>query len=174
MIATGTAALIGAGIAAAGTVTAAKMASDANKRAGDIQGKSTQEAIDLQKQTEATRHSEWQSQQDASRAAWTARQAMMAPFLAGGQSVLAKYGITGAAPSMPSSLSAPMPAGWDGTSPPPSAGATSAPTMPVPGPAMASQSPATIGDMISPQAPGGPQTATDWSDWNRYLGGPNA
>lgn len=188
MIATGTAVLIGAGISAIGAGAAAKMSSDANKHAADTQGESTSAALDFSKQQEAERRREWDTQQQASRDAWTARQQMMTPFLAGGQSVLQKYGINTPAPSMPASLSAPMPAGGGpaGTSSVPGPampnvpGVSVQPLTPtaVPAPQAVPQS-STVGSLMDPstQAPSGPQTASApaaWTDWNKYLGGLNA
>lgn len=171
-------------IPAVAGIAGSLIAAHGNSEATKTQAGTASSALDFAKAQEAERRKEWDTQQQAARDAWTARQAMMAPFLAGGQSVLQKYGISAPTPSMPAGLSAPMPAGGamgSNSVPPPAMpslpGVSVAPLSPaqIPAPKAVPQG-STVGSLMDPstQNPGGPQTATDWSDWNRYLGGPNA
>ena len=75
-IATGTAAVIGAGLAAGGTVAAAKMQSNANRRATESQNRQTDSALAYQREQDAYARSQeerrWQDYQQR-HAAWEQR-----------------------------------------------------------------------------------------------------
>ncbi len=164
-IATGTAALIAAGIAAGGTVAATKISSDASKRAANISAHSTDQALAYQKEQDQYVRSRYELQDQREQ---EARRAY--------QQYLADHG-KGPAPTNTNSVAnaartAVMQPGYDShaaltlrdlapgaaPAPPPPASTVN----PGPVPVMASQS-----ADVSTQP-----TLADvrpWTEWNRYL-----
>lgn len=161
--------------AVVGAVGSAAIAAHGNSSAAKTQQKSASDALQFQREQEAERRHEWEYRQAQAKAAWEARQKMLAPFLAGGASVLAKYGIRAPQESTPPpSFSAPMPSGYTGGPIPTTPSAPGPASMPPPpgvGTSSAGMGPAglptgTLGSMMAPQpAP---------FDWNAWRGLPNA
>jgi hypothetical protein len=138
-------------------VGGAAIAAHGNSSAAKTQQKSTADALAFSREQEAERKREWEYQQKQAAAAWQARQQMLAPFMAGGYSVLGKYGINTSMPQQPSMPPAPaprraVPPQMPGGVPPLSAGAPQVNT---------GQPSATLGDLMS----GSP---FQWNDWQRY------
>lgn len=148
-------------VPAVATVAGAAIASHQQGKAAKGQEKTAADALAFTREQEAERRREWEYQQAQAASAWKARQQMIAPFMAGGYSVLGKYGIPvqmQQAPTMPS-LSA-------GTPPP---GAAPGRAMP---PAAMPQAPASMASMMGQQAPTeDPAAAMGSSPFNWYKWG---
>jgi hypothetical protein len=120
--------------------------SKASGNASDLQYQYNLQALEFEKQKEAERQREWNLLQEQQRAKWEAMEALRAPYRAASRQALGtladRYGMQLPASEIPQFKPMPMPANWDGTTPP------DATTMPVSPPQSASSVGKTLGSIL--------------------------